>query len=106
MATLTDNDLELIRDEVGATPDDDALFDMFDVLGHWIPVAIRVLKRRRADATTSAGAKSFSLDSVLSVSLATTDIKALDNQIARLENMWANHGKTFTNIGRVTRQDR
>ena len=103
---LTDSDLELIRDEIGATPDDDELFDMFDQLGHWLPVAIRVLKRRRADATTSAGAKSFSLDGVLSVGLSTTDIRALDGQIARLEAEWANYGKTSTNIGRITRRDR
>ena len=45
---ITDRDLACIRDEVGDEPADSTLEDWFDELGNWLPVAIRVLKRRRA----------------------------------------------------------
>ncbi len=87
---MTDSDLANIRDQVGDEPDDDTIDAYFDDLGHWLPVAIRVLKRRRANA--SAGGqetKTFSLDGVLSVGLSTANFTTLDTQIAALEAQWA-----------------
>ena len=87
---MTDSDLALIRDEVGDDPSDSVLDDYFDELGHWLPVAIRVLKRRRANAAAGGQeTKSFSLDGVLSVGLSTANFSNLDKQIARLEDAWA-----------------
>lgn len=87
---MTDNDLAHIRDEVGDEPDDTTIDDYFDELGHWLPVAIRVLKRRRANAAAGGQeTKSFSLDGVLSVGLSTANLSNLDAQIASLETLWA-----------------
>lgn len=106
MATLTDHDLELIRDEIGPEPDDDTIAEMFTTLGNWTKVALRVLKRRRAQiATGTSGVKSFSLDSVLSVGMNTGDIRALDSQIARLETL-LQPPQTGSRIGRIVRPDR
>lgn len=88
--TMTDTDLAHIRDEVGDQPADTVIDDWFDELGHWLPVAIRVLKRRRANAAAGGQqTKTFSLDGVLSVGLSTADLPKLDTQIARLEAAWA-----------------
>ena len=98
---MTDTDLARIRDEVGDDPDDNALDDYFDELGHWLPVAIRVLKRRRANAAAGGQeTKSFSLDGVLSVGLSTANLTNLDAQIARLEAQWV--GEQGDDTGRVT----
>lgn len=106
---LSDTDRALIRDEVGSTPDDTTLEDWHDELGHWLPVAIRALKRRLADA--SAGGQevsSFGLDGVLTVGFSKAALGALTAQIARLEARWAADtepdGATFT--ARITRPDR
>ena len=107
---MTDSDLAHIRDEVGDDPTDTVLDDFFDELGHWLPVAIRVLKRRRANA--SAGGqetKSFSLDGVLSVGLSTANLTNLDQQITRLEAQWAAENGADTDgvtTARITRRDR
>lgn len=53
MAGLTETDLAAIRDEIGdSDPSDDDLYESWDELGHWILVALRVLRRRRAAAIT------------------------------------------------------
>lgn len=103
---MDDKSLELIRDEVGETPDDDTLFDMFEALGHWLPVAIRVLKRRYAALSNSGNPTSFSLDGVLSVGLGKGDLKMLADQISRLETQWANLGTKNHRVGKVYRTDR
>lgn len=82
--------LPRIRDEVGTQPDDNTLEEWFDELGHWLPVAIRVLKRRYADA--SAGGQevsTFGLDGVLNVGFSKASLPGLAAQIARLEEQWA-----------------
>lgn len=86
---MTTDALDLIRDEVGDEPDDGMLEDYFAALGHWLPVAIRVLKRRYADA--SAGGQevsSFGLDGVLSVGFSKASLTSLAAQISRLEQQW------------------
>lgn len=87
---ITPTDTALIRDEVGSQPDDDTLETWFDELGHWMPVAIRVLKRRFADA--SAGGQevaNFGLEGVLNVGFTKASLTDLSRQIARLEAAWA-----------------
>lgn len=101
---MTDEDLALVRDEIGDQPDDTTIAGYFEELDDWRRVALRVLKRRRA--TAAAGGqqtKSFSLDGVLSVGLSTADFRTLDAQIARLEALL--DGGVVT-TGRVTRPDR
>jgi len=92
--------LSLIRDEVGTLPDDNTLEEWFDELGHWLPVAIRVLKRRYADA--SAGGQevsTFGLDGVLNVGFSKASLTGLAAQIARLEERWAaEQGGTASNF--------
>jgi len=106
---LADTDIALIRDEIGATPDDADLYEMGDELGHWLPVAIRVLKRRRADATAGGSeATTFSLAGVFSVGLSKADLRSLDSQIERLEAQWAAYNGEAVGVvvGRMVRPDR
>lgn len=87
---ITPADTALIRDEVGDDPADDTLDEWFDELGHWLPVAIRVLKRRFANA--SAGGQevsNFGLDGVLNVGFSKASLTDLSRQITRLEAAWA-----------------
>lgn len=110
---LTTTDLGLVRDEVGtATPPTDAeLNTSYDTLGHWILVALRVLRRRRAAATSGSTADSFSLAGVFSVSMKAS-IRDLDGQIARLEARYEREtgvdlpdgGATSTRLTRVARR--
>lgn len=107
---LTDTDRALIRDEIGTSPEDTTLDEWHAELGHWLPVAIRALKRRLADA--SAGGQevsSFGLDGVLTVGLTKADTKALTAQIQTLEARWAAlNGPTDAGpyTARITRPDR
>lgn len=80
--------IEKVRDEIGSgEPSDDALATLLeDSDGSWRAVALRVLKRRRADIAGAAGKVSqVSLSGVLSVAFTGGDLRSLDNQIARLE---------------------
>ena len=103
--------LNRIRDEIGSDPDDDTLDEIHAETGHWILTALRVLKRRRADAAGGGQeTKSFTLAGVLSVSMGSANLTALDGQIARLEALYAGEngdgstsGVTF---GRLHRADR
>lgn len=97
-----------VRDYVGATPDDTTLYTLAVDATYWQEVALRVLRRRRADATAGGQQpKTFSLDGVLSVGLSTTDIKALDATITDLEaQLAARTATTPTQVGRITRPDR
>ena len=108
---LTDTDRAHIRDEIGTTPDDGTLDEWHDELGHWLLVAIRVLKRRLADA--SAGGQettSFGLDGVFTVGLSKANLPGMAAQIARLEAQWAaldgDVDPTAVSVARVTRPDR
>jgi hypothetical protein len=91
MARITDTDLQLIRDEIGTStpPTDDDLDDSWRQLGHWLPVAVRVLKRRRADiAAGGQSVQSLNLAGAISVGFGGADLRTLDAQILRLEARW------------------
>jgi hypothetical protein len=94
---LTDDELRLIRDEIGdGPPTDDELYELADPAGVWQEVAVSVLKRRRAAAlgggTDHGASESIQIPGVLgysrgasltAMSLAAL-VAALDAQIARL----------------------
>lgn len=106
---LSPTDLALIRDEVGTSPTDTTLEEWHDELDHWLPVAIRVLKRRLADATAGGTeVSSFGLDGVLTVGFAKASQASLAAQIARLEARWAaiDAPGTSSFSARITRPDR
>ena len=102
--------LNRIRDEVGASPDDDTLEEIHAEVGHWILTALLVLKRRRADAAGGGQeTKSFTLTGVLSVGLGSANLGALDRQIERLEALYAGeNGEPVSAVtfGRLHRADR
>lgn len=79
-------DLAWIRDEIGdATPPEDSdLGVLYATLGNRTLVALRVLKRRRAGLAAGSSVSSFSLAGVFSVGMK-GELRALDDQIARLE---------------------
>jgi hypothetical protein len=81
---LTTVDINWIRDEIGtATPPSDSDLDTsFDELGSREYVALRVLKRRRADLL--ANPASFTITGVLSQD-ASANLRILDAQIAPLQ---------------------
>lgn len=87
--SLSDSDRELIRDEVGVSPTDDEIDELYDDLGEssWIPTALRVLRRRRSGMAAS-GASSVAVPGVVSVSF-TSSIATIDRQIDRLERQLA-----------------
>ncbi len=99
--------LELIRDEVGSTPDDDTLEELYDLLENWMLVALRVLRRRYADAAGGGqSATSFTLSGVMSVGLSKTDLTSLQTQINRLQGLYdASRGRTLGQA-RIVRDDR
>ena len=104
-------DLQRIRDEIGTSPDDDTIEEIHADTGHWILTALRVLKRRRADAAGGGQeTKSFTLTGVLSVGLGSANLSALDRQIERLEALYAGeNGEDATSgvtFGRMHRADR
>lgn len=107
--TLSATDLELIRDEIGAAPDDATVQGYYTELADpsWIPTALRVLKRRRSDLA-AAPVTSVNLPGGLGVGLGTPSLRSLDSQIARLERAYADlqtddDGRVATS-GRVQRQ--
>jgi hypothetical protein len=99
---LTDADLTWIRDEIGTSvpPGNGLLEEWFDELGSRAAVALRVLKRRRADLA-GAEVASVSLAGVASVQLR-SNIASLDRQIGRLEGIVAGEGGEAEPEGRVT----
>lgn len=103
-----DQTLDLIRDEIGETPDDDTLEEYHTTLGHWILVCIRVLKRRYA-AAVGGGQEttSFTLDGVLSVGMSKADLNQLQKQINRLEARYkAETTGHPVGMSRIVRSDR
>ena len=86
---LTLVDLALVRDEIGTSspPTDTELDDSYDELHHWLLVALRVLKRRRA-ALAAGGVQAVSIPGAVSVTLR-SDLASLDRQIVRLEARYA-----------------
>lgn len=107
--TLSTEDLERIRDEVGTAPSTTDLRRSYLDLQHWLPVAIRVLKRRRSAAGAGGGVSQVSIPGALGVTLAKPDLTSLDKQIERLERLWlAEQGlpsgdtATFSHLCRTT----
>ena len=96
--SLSATDLALIRDESGTAPpplDVDlspASDDTAALPGgpHWLPVAIRSLKRRRAAVVGGGGGsvEQLNLSGVLAVTLSKADTVELTKQIQRLEYRW------------------
>lgn len=86
MATLTDADLRKIREEVGSSPSDSDLEDLWAELGTVPAVALAVLRPRLADALTAAAQGSTTIPGVISVG-APAQPAMLRSQIARLEGL-------------------
>lgn len=106
---LTLTDLDRVRDYVGTSPDDAALYALADSVTWWQEIAMRVLERRRADAAAGGRtAKTFALDGVLSVSLTPADLATLTAQIADLtaQVVALNGGPGVVSVGRIRRPDR
>lgn len=106
---LTTDELALVRDEIGSAvpPTDASLHKSHDELGSWRAVALRVLKRRRADLAGSEVA-SVTLPGVAAVSLR-SNVAGLDRQIVRLEAELAAEagdldGVPGARVGRVHRR--
>ena len=103
------SDLERTRDYVGESPDDDTLYTMAEEASHWQEVALRVLRRRRADAASGESVTSFSLSGVLSIGQKAADLGTLDAAIADLEaqlDALTGRGSTAVQVGRIVRPDR
>jgi hypothetical protein len=114
---LTDEDLTAIRDEIGdGGPTDDELYELAAAAGTWQAVAVSVLKRRRAAAlgggTDSGSSESIQIPGVIgyskgasltAMSLAAL-VKALDDQIARLQGAVGLPGGVIGG-GRLVRAD-
>jgi hypothetical protein len=86
---LSVEDLTRIRDEVGDTPSTTSLRQWYVELEHWLPVAIRALRRRRTAAVAGGGVSQVTVPGAIGVTLAKVDVAALDSQIERLERLWA-----------------
>lgn len=95
---MTPTEFEQLRDEIGSDPGDDTLEEWYATLGHWLPVAIRALKRRLADATAGGQeVSSFTLTGVMAVGMSKASLKDLAAHIERLEARWAAlNGETVT----------
>lgn len=103
MANLTDEQLRMIRAEVGSEPSDDDLQDLWDVLGSTTAVALAVLRPRLADARAAALAGGFTLSGVLGVVAPSSDtMRQLDMQISRLESQLAVESGTADLSGLAT----
>src|SRR4051794_33371940 len=89
MAAMTDQQIRDVRAEVGSTPSDDALQDLWDALGGSVPaVALAVLRPRLADALTAAAAGGTTIPGVIGVT-APAQPTLLAAQISRLEGALA-----------------
>jgi hypothetical protein len=97
---LSATDLTRIRDEIGDQPGSGLLRTWYLELGHWLPVAIRALRRRRAAAVSGGDVSQVTVPGAIGVTLAKVDVTALDTQIDRLERLWAIEQGTDT--GRAT----
>lgn len=84
MAAMTDQQVRDIRAEVGSSPSDDDLQELWDVLGNVPAVALAVLRPRMADALTAAAQGSATIPGAITVG-APAQPTLLAAQIARLE---------------------
>lgn len=108
---LSDTARAHIRDYVGSeSPTDDTLDEYAETATYWQEVALRVLRRRRADAASGDSVTSFTLTGVLSVGQKSADLSTLDAAINDLETQLAAlTGATppgGVSYARITRTDR
>lgn len=82
-------DVDRIRDYVGASPEDNALYVMSADVTYWQEIALRILRRRRADASSGEAVTSFALSGVLSVGQKSADLSTLNAAILDLEQQVA-----------------
>lgn len=86
MAAMTDAQIRAVRAEVGTSPSDDDLQDLWDTLNASVPaVALAVLRPRLADALTS---RSVTIPGSIGIGAAPSP-KYLSEQIVRLETLLA-----------------
>jgi hypothetical protein len=108
MAALTAADLQLIRDEIGDgdDPSNAQLRKSYLEAGHWIPVALRVLKRRRAVAMQGGSVSQVQIPGAIGVTLGKVDLAALTAQIDRLQARYDQEtgGGVAASAGRLTRR--
>jgi len=107
---LSSSDLDRVRDYVGSTPDDTTIYTHAETATYWQDIALRILKRRRADA--AAGGQqttSFGLDGVFTVGMSKADLGSLDTQIAALQAELAalsSDAPAGVSVGVIRRTDR
>lgn len=85
MAVMTEQQVRDVRAEVGSTPSDDTLQDLWDQLGNVPAVALAVLRPRLADALDS---RSVTIPGVIGVGAA-PNTTLMAAQISRLEGQLA-----------------
>lgn len=109
---LTEAQLRALRAEVGDTPGEDDLNDLWAPLQSVPAVALAVLRPRLANGMNAAAAGGFSLSGVLGVQAPSAEsLKQLEAQILRLEGEFAAEagGIDGTGVGggsRLRRYDR
>ena len=109
MAELTAADLAAIRDEIGegTDPSTTELRKSFTELGHWMLVALRVLRRRRAALTTGGDVTQVNLPGAIGVTIGKPDLSALIEQIDALQARYdaeTGAGENVATAGRLTRR--
>lgn len=82
--TISASDLAAVRGEVGSTPDDATIADMWTSYGNVPAVALAVLRPRLADALAAAASGSLTIPGAISVG-APAQPTMLREQIQRLE---------------------
>lgn len=100
MAILTDDQLRTIRDEVGSSPTENDLQDLWDALGSTTAVALAVLRPRLADALAAAASGSLSIAGAISVGAPAQPTMLLE-QIQRLEGQLLSEGGAVPGAGTV-----
>lgn len=88
MAELTETQIRTIRAEVGSTPDDNVLEELFEALDSTTAVALAVLRPRLADAIAAAAKGGATIPGVIGVT-APAQPTILAAQISRLEGQLA-----------------
>lgn len=102
--------LDRVRDYIGDTPDDGTLYTMAESATYWQEVALRVLRRRLANASSGESTTSFSLSGVMSVGMKAADISTLTGAIVDLEQQIAaltgGAAPGAVTVARIVRPDR
>jgi hypothetical protein len=103
--TLSTTDLALIRDEVGDDPPTTDLRKSFLVLQHWMLVALRVLKRRRAALLQGGDVSQVTIPGAIAVTVSKGDLAELTALIDALQARYdaetgGGEGATAGRLGR------